>query len=578
MDTDNSTAITSGFTVRLVPESGATLFRLEAERRKGLRQKGTIPTGCSEIDDVLLSGGGFERGCVTGVSVEVLDFGVLLGLQTIASALVFGGAPDESSSRDGCVRRAAIITTWPATQILPILRDVIYSQAQTKFGRGKPEVEAELRRCLEAISISRIFDIEGLWEVLRELEGQNEATSRQDETRKETPTTPHEPSVDQEAQESESEDVASDIGNETRHERDHAESDFAHEGDDLINGTPLRSTQGSVESSLGTITQLPPLRIGPDFRPPTRKSEILDSEDEEPLSPSPLRSPTPTLILRKPVSPYEERPEAESDRDTSSTPSPGSSPNSEPAARRPEPPEASPPRSTADRPEIILVTHFSALLTALFTNHEKTSAHTTLQELSSYLRTLARSAGPLIMLLNTTTSHAPETARSTSTPADPNRHGPEMQQKKRPLDPTLRSIFNPGPSPVAYGSAATQLARRNKPSFGATFAQLLDLHLLGTRIPRTRDDAEVAISLGSGAEEVRYAWVVEVLLDELGGWDGKGAVNREQRWAAVDVRDGVRVVDAFGRRDSGRDSGRDGGKENRGPVRVVAGFGGPVRV
>lgn len=69
---------------------------------------------------------------------------------------------------------------------------------------------------------------------------------------------------------------------------------------------------------------------------------------------------------------------------------------------------------------------------------------------------------------------------------------------------------------------------------------------------------------------MRYAWVVEVLLDEVGVWtwqkeerkeeerehddeEGEAAGrwaarrNRERRWGAVDVLDGVRVVDAFPR-------------------------------
>jgi hypothetical protein len=62
----------------LAPVSGATLFGLEVERRMGLRQKGNIPTGCAEIDKMVLLGGGLERGCVVGISAEEIDFGVLV--------------------------------------------------------------------------------------------------------------------------------------------------------------------------------------------------------------------------------------------------------------------------------------------------------------------------------------------------------------------------------------------------------------------------------------------------------------------------------------------------------------------
>ncbi|KAK5626832.1 hypothetical protein RRF57_002547 [Xylaria bambusicola] len=65
---------------RPVPVSGATLYAREIGRRKGLRSRGVVSTGCSEIDDALLLGGGFERGCVVGVSAEEVDFGVLVSV------------------------------------------------------------------------------------------------------------------------------------------------------------------------------------------------------------------------------------------------------------------------------------------------------------------------------------------------------------------------------------------------------------------------------------------------------------------------------------------------------------------
>lgn len=118
-------------------------------------------------------------------------------------------------------------------------------------------------------------------------------------------------------------------------------------------------------------------------------------------------------------------------------------------------------------------------------------------------------------------------------------------------------------------------------------------------MPRTASDAEIAVALfGAGAggvgpgDDVRYAWVVEALLDELGvlewgedgerrkGGDGEeeegehvcvpaSRMNREQRWAAVDLCGGVVVVDAF----LGGAVAKSRG--DRGAVRVVGGFGGP---
>ena len=90
---------------------------------------------------------------------------------------------------------------------------------------------------------------------------------------------------------------------------------------------------------------------------------------------------------------------------------------------------------------------------------------------------------------------------------------------------------------------------RNKPSFGLVFAQMLDLHLLCTLVPRTKTD-RVALMASGGTASVGYVWAVEVLLDELGvyglseegGWERRC---REQRWAVVDVDGAGRVVNGF---------------------------------
>lgn len=78
MGSSNSNAAEATPAPTLAPISGATLFTQESARRKSLHRKGAIPTGCPEIDDALLLGGGFERGCVVGVSAEDVDFGVLV--------------------------------------------------------------------------------------------------------------------------------------------------------------------------------------------------------------------------------------------------------------------------------------------------------------------------------------------------------------------------------------------------------------------------------------------------------------------------------------------------------------------
>ncbi len=111
---------------------------------------------------------------------------------------------------------------------------------------------------------------------------------------------------------------------------------------------------------------------------------------------------------------------------------------------------------------------------------------------------------------------------------------------------------------------------------------MLDLHLLCSRVPRHSADAQRAV-LGDagGGPGFAFVWVVEVLLDEVGVWeaepgmvDGGGGGgswtqrrDREQRWAAVEVVDGVVVRDAFP---------KEGGEEVPvvKEVRLAGGFGG----
>lgn len=176
-------------------------------------------------------------------------------------------------------------------------------------------------------------------------------------------------------------------------------------------------------------------------------------------------------------------------------------------------------------------------------------------------------------------------------------HGARNREAQEDIS-AMHSVFNPpAPDPAEergevdqYGYARhpnlrfgllARLARRNKPFFGARFAGLVDVHLLATRVPRTDADAEVFFAAlggdGTGVEGVGdgagLVWVVEVLGDGIGVWvedfegeegeelavggGGEGReerrigrrFNREQRWAGVEVREargGVRVVDALG--------------------------------
>ncbi|KAK7946594.1 uncharacterized protein PG986_010915 [Apiospora aurea] len=557
----------------LEPVSGSTLFDVEVARREQLHRRGTLATGCGEIDGQLLGGRGFERGSVVGISAEHMDTGLLIGLQTIAHSLLANlGSPGQGTAtgqkQQPPLLRAAVITTLPAPTILPHLRDVIKVQARLKLGgpRSRPDVvDAITKQCLERISVSRVFDIEGLWEVLSELE--SAAAAMEDER-------PTEPAIPQEGE------VAAAADEELARVTVPAPDEMS---------LPASSQRPPPPSpSPPPVTKLPPLRM---------RTEVQDSEEEdELLSSSPLSSlrstpslspeameelvatlplPSAAALNRQPSSSPPAPPAAALSRQQSPTP-----------LLPPKEEEHEEPTSSSGLPDIILITHTSSLFSAVFTARDKTSAHTSLQLLSSHLRYLSRSAGPLIILLNITSS---STAPSTTNPAQPPRR-PDSEQL-RPLDPTLRSIFNP-PPPSHLGYAAVTahaLSRKNKPAFGQTFAQFLDLHLLCTKVPRSREDAEALFSSTSAAgrqqRPVHYAWVVETLVDELGAWEWEGdapvdkkgttkqqkkwkTIDREQRWGAVEIRNaGCQVVDSF-------DTTRNTMRPNTEPIRLAAGFGG----
>ena len=240
-------------------------------------------------------------------------------------------------------------------------------------------------------------------------------------------------------------------------------------------------------------------------------------------------------------------------------------------------------------PDMILITHFSSLLTSLYAQREKSAAHESLRILGSHLRHLCQKlpSKPLIILLNTTIrSQAP----SAAAPGEP-QGGFAGATSKRVADSTLRSVFSPAPLPLT-GYNYDQGLQMTKPSFGSIFAQLLDMHLLCTRIPRTRVDADALSDMAAaaasstsryqqdteeqpaqGAKKLareenwrkRYVTVVEVLLDEMGVWEGRlgRRRHREQRWTVVDFK-GRKLVDGVERK----------AEKLYGEVRLAAGFGG----
>jgi hypothetical protein len=185
----------------------------------------------------------------------------------------------------------------------------------------------------------------------------------------------------------------------------------------------------------------------------------------------------------------------------------GSSPEESPRRQDAVPPP--PPRS----PDIVLVTHANALLGGIFADRERANAHTMLQLLASRVRRFAR-RGALVVLLNSVSVSGPK----------PPPLG-DREDRKR-VDSALRSVFDTGAIGNAFGynTGIGTGGGAKKPAFGNVFAQFLDLHVMATRVPRGRRDAEEMVVGGEGAEVVT---VVEVLLDEEGTWvddgDGRGA-------------------------------------------------------
>lgn len=58
---------------RVQPVPASVLADGEAARRDGLRARGPCHSGCRELDEYVLMGGGFERGSVVGVSADDSD-------------------------------------------------------------------------------------------------------------------------------------------------------------------------------------------------------------------------------------------------------------------------------------------------------------------------------------------------------------------------------------------------------------------------------------------------------------------------------------------------------------------------
>lgn len=568
----------------LEPVSGAVLFEQEARRRDDHTSRGRLlTTGCRELDVEVLCGG-FERGSIVGISAEEGEEGVglVLALQTLARAYVSASVAIETKAAASVeLPRAIIITTLSMGALLPLLRDV-YSGQVAAVGGGREDRKAggSLKGFLERIEVARVFDVSGLWEVLGDLDPLVDAEDGET-------TSEISPSTNQHGDGAELPQSGGE--NDTR-------QGFAR-SNELLSSSPLSDPPSSLPDE-------PPWEttdVGealPRPTPPGCRDEIQDSEDEggedsSPLAPVEGVSNLPTGLQPEDAPTHEitrridgtDRPEDLSRQSPTSAEALKATASANITENRP--PDENPSKKL---PDIIIITHMSNLLSTLFQQREKSTAHQTLQLLSSHIRYLTRASehgGPLIMLLNSTTSSFLSSDNTKPTvpdreyrpPPSPTDNPSISAFNNKPLDPTLRSIFNPPPLSVSGLNYThdTPHSRRNKPSFGLIFTQVLDMHLLCTRLPKTRDDAEALyapVETGGSPTKssVAYGWVVEVLLDEIGIWEGRTAVeggqrrkSREQRWGAVEIRrsqKGVAIADLFGRKDMS------------GEIVVAAGFGG----
>ncbi|KAL7913540.1 hypothetical protein GGI35DRAFT_213541 [Trichoderma velutinum] len=450
--------------------SASALASIEKQRRDFVRSLGPCPSGCEDLDQYVLLGG-FERGSVIGISAEDEDgVGVMLGLQVLVCSLL-----------DKVVQKVQIVTPKPPSTIVILLKNSITAELKARGITAPSEISTQGRDCLDRIMLSRVFDMDGLSEVLADLDN---AVA---------------PGVEE-------------------HVLNKAEADDAQLAEEKT-----AKTQAEADAAPGGVGESPSV-----------VAEIQDSQDEdEALSPSqsleaPAQPEAPHKVQKNDAATPDER----SKQDSSGI-------NNTAAAA------ANNTNSTSATPDIFLITHFSSLLTSFFTQRDNSVAHAALRHLASRLRRLSRTlpSNPLILLINSTDSGATSsTAAVTATTAaaahSSESHSydippPEQPPTQKPsVDPTLRSIFNPASESSGHAHAGGY--KPNKPTFGLVFTQLLDMHLLCTRAPRP-----------GKTSLPRALTVIEVLLDDIGLWEGKGGLRkrREQRWTVVAPYNG-RIVNA----------------------------------
>ncbi|KAF8848676.1 hypothetical protein BDZ45DRAFT_635456, partial [Acephala macrosclerotiorum] len=178
------------------PMLASTLLELEEKQRTRFTRHGRperLSSGCEEVDEIL--GGGVERGIVMGISAEGTE-GRMISLHLLTSILLSHLSAHASHSPQKSNTKATIIDTTGSFP-LPLLAQILKSRITTSHALqsrnaiqtanhavSRPDqtfedplvterIERDVQRCLEMVDISRVFDIEGLWEVLGEV-GRND--------------------------------------------------------------------------------------------------------------------------------------------------------------------------------------------------------------------------------------------------------------------------------------------------------------------------------------------------------------------------------------------------------------------
>ncbi|RDW80183.1 hypothetical protein BP6252_04821 [Coleophoma cylindrospora] len=147
------------------------LLELERAQRRRFLKRGDgeelkARTGLKELDDYVL-GGGVDRGVVLGISAgsgsggsageDGTVEGRLISLHLLMSILI-----TSVSSRSQITKPVATIIDTTGSFPIQLLVQILSSC----LGKDREE---DVSKLLELVTISRVFDLEGLWEVLSEL-------------------------------------------------------------------------------------------------------------------------------------------------------------------------------------------------------------------------------------------------------------------------------------------------------------------------------------------------------------------------------------------------------------------------